>query len=250
MLSHTVHALYLVLNEPVKTISLHSPGRELVMKDGVARGITALHALQRFQLEKIKKVLQNSKINMVNQQKKTLIVTSVADPGWLSGIRFFPSRIQGGQDPRSRVDKIPDPGLTRSRIPDPIFPYVPDPRSDFFHTGSRIQGWQDPGSGSASKVFLTQKTDSKVLRCSSRIHPRSGSRIQLPKNNGSRIRNRKTDCHVTKDPPSLPVALCCTTHGGIDRIKPELNAFLKFNLFRREPTFEPKASHCLYRYTA
>jgi hypothetical protein len=51
------------------------------MKDGVARGITALHALQRFQLEKIKKVLQNSKINMVNQQKKTLIVTSVADPG-------------------------------------------------------------------------------------------------------------------------------------------------------------------------
>jgi hypothetical protein len=27
-------------------ISLHSPGRELVMKDAVARGITAFHALQ------------------------------------------------------------------------------------------------------------------------------------------------------------------------------------------------------------
>ncbi len=71
MLPHTVQALYLVLNEPVKTISLHSPGRELVMKDGVARGITALHALQRFQLENKnvfrKKISQKSLIAILQK---------------------------------------------------------------------------------------------------------------------------------------------------------------------------------------
>ncbi len=96
-----------------------------MLKDGVARGITALHTLQRFQLEK-KNVLQKIKLNIVNQKKKNLIchLTSVAlrIRDVYPGSDFFPSRIQGGQDHGSRVDKIQNPG------------------SDFFHTGSRIQG--------------------------------------------------------------------------------------------------------------
>ncbi len=47
----------------------------------------------------------------------------------------------------------------------------PDPGFDFFHPGSRLQGWQDPGPGSASKNLsnFNPKTNTKFQGCSSRI---------------------------------------------------------------------------------
>ncbi len=101
----------------------------------MARGITALHALQRFQLEN-KKGAPKNLTKYCKPAEKNLICHQCCDSGMLIPDPIFPYRIQGRQDPGSRVDKIPNPELTRSRIPGPISS-IPDP-------GSRVDKIQDP----------------------------------------------------------------------------------------------------------
>jgi hypothetical protein len=42
----SLDSVFLVLHDPKESIPLHSPGRDLVLADAMARGITALHSLK------------------------------------------------------------------------------------------------------------------------------------------------------------------------------------------------------------
>ncbi len=76
------------------------------------------------------------------------------------------------------------------------------PGSDFFHSGSWIQGWQDPGSGSATKNFsiFNAKNLYWVLKNRIRnVHP--GSRILAPDFFPSRIQGPNSTCRIPDSDP-------------------------------------------------
>ncbi len=101
------------------------------------------------------------------------LTISVADPGCLSRIHIFPSRIQGQKGFRIRIKEFKyfNPkncsqalgNMIRMVIPDP------DPRSWFFtHHGSRIQGSKrhqipDPQHCSQSKISAYSKLRAKGI---------------------------------------------------------------------------------------
>jgi hypothetical protein len=59
--------------------------------------------------------------------------------------------------------------------------FIPDPGSEFFHSGSRIQGQNDSGSASKNLSIFNPKNCYKALGIMILdVHPGSGSRIPGP----------------------------------------------------------------------
>ncbi len=101
----------------------------------------------------------------------------IANPGFR--IQFFRSRIQGWQDPGSRIRIKEWKYFSVWRIRD-VYSRIPDPT--FFHPGSRIRtvSIPDPGSSSKNLSILTPKKAKKWFLSSKKYDPGCSSRIPDP----------------------------------------------------------------------